>query len=141
MLKIAKITTSFKTSDYKYLKEFKFIVHDVYVEKNSLDAIIPYFKKNNVDFAVIDEKVKFRIAAIAKEYVEKYIDMTSTLDKKIKIKIALEFDKSVTDEKLFGIGYEKDGMTETGTKIRYLIRDELLMATGLDSYLSVNDDG
>jgi hypothetical protein len=47
----------------------------------------------------------------------------------------------VTDSKLFGIGYEKSGMSEEGTKIRYLIRDELLHATKLHDYLTVNKDG
>jgi hypothetical protein len=141
MFKVIKIETKYVFSTNEYLKGIKFVIYDVTVEKNSLLDIISYFKKNHILFHEENGCIKFRIAAIDKKNIKKFNEIDATLEKNDKIKIALAFDEAVTDIKLFGIGYEKDALTPEGTKIRFLIRDELLLATKLNEYLSVTNDG
>jgi hypothetical protein len=141
MFKLSKISSKIIPASSSKLPNIKYVVYDLLIEKNSLGKVIPYFEKNNVLFDEQKGNLKFRIAALTQASAKAFNKIDASLDNKNKIQVALAFDKKVTDRKLFGIGYEKDAMTSTGTKIRYLIRDELLALSGLNKYLSVDKNG
>ncbi|GHU49316.1 hypothetical protein FACS189459_0520 [Bacilli bacterium] len=128
-------------SKHKLITGINFIIYDISIDSKVLVEIIKYFKKNKINYDDFDGYIKFRIATIEPKYIKKFNKQIENISSKEKTEIALSFDKQVTLPNLFGIGYEKDGMTPEGTKIRFAIRDMLLKISGLDKSVSITKDG